>query len=160
MTGGIGFLMLALFSFSLMGIVHKLGDRVGANPVWVASLTMGLASGIAALRSVIGAGLNTAPTSVFLIALPFGLCAAIALWTFQWAVRHGRIATSWLRSDRTRSGLYGEVSLTKSRPVAHCRRCRRAVGSESTHQFSSRRSDVVPTDAGGSSTASGLRPAS
>ena len=82
---------------------------------------MGVASGIAALRSITGAGLTTAPTSVFLIALPFGLCAAIALWTFQWAVRHGRIATSWLLLNLSVAiptglsiGLYGEkLSLTK-----------------------------------------------
>ena len=34
--------------------------------------------------------------AVPLIALPFGACAAAALWLFQRGLRYGRIATSWL----------------------------------------------------------------
>src|SRR4051812_21408913 len=96
MTTGIAYLMLALFSFALMGVLHKLGDRVRANPVWVAALTMGLACAMMAMWSATVAGFAAVPRPVLWIALPFGLSAALAVWTFQRAVRHGRIATSWL----------------------------------------------------------------
>ena len=124
MTTGIVYLMLALFSFSLMGVLHKLGDRVRANPVWVAALTMALACIMAATRSATGAGFTAVPRPVFWIALPFGLFAALALWTFQGAVRHGRIATSWLLLNLSVAiptglsiGLYSE-SISRTKAVA------------------------------------------
>jgi EamA domain-containing membrane protein RarD len=42
------------------------------------------------------ASLYSWKTAVPLIALPFGGCAAAALWLFQRGLRYGRIATSWL----------------------------------------------------------------
>src|SRR5689334_2184134 len=86
MTTGIAYPLLALFSFALMGVLHKLGDRVRANPVWVAALTMGLACVMTAMWSATVAGFASVPRPVLWIALPFGLCAALAVWTFQRAV--------------------------------------------------------------------------
>jgi drug/metabolite transporter (DMT)-like permease len=37
-----------------------------------------------------------APGAVSGIALPFGVCASVAILAFQAGIRHGDIATSWL----------------------------------------------------------------
>jgi len=37
-----------------------------------------------------------APSTVVTIALPFGICASVAILAFQAGIKHGNIATSWL----------------------------------------------------------------
>ncbi len=50
----------------------------------------------AGIRAAIAEGSAVMPLIVPLMAVPFGLLAAAALWTFQAGVRHGSISTSWL----------------------------------------------------------------
>jgi drug/metabolite transporter (DMT)-like permease len=92
------FLILALLSFSAMGVLHKLGDRLHAHPVLVATLCMGVAGLLNGAKTALvpGSGLQSVPSIVPLMALPFGAAAGLALWLFQKALPHGRIATGWL----------------------------------------------------------------
>lgn len=98
MPVGYWFMLVALFSFGAMGIVHKIGDRRVCNPMHIALFTMATAFVLSVLYAVISqpASVHSWKPAVPLIALPFGACAAAALWIFQRGLRYGRIATSWL----------------------------------------------------------------
>lgn len=92
------YLILALMSFAAMGVLHKLGDRLGAHPVLVAAIAMGVAGLLNGTRLALwgGESIRGVPAFVPLMALPFGASAGLALWLFQKALPHGRIATGWL----------------------------------------------------------------
>ena len=92
------FMAAGLVSFAAMGIVHKLGDRTGAQPLGIAMFAMLAASLVSFLYAVAfqGSAIRTIPATAILLALPFGASAALGLWMFQRGLRHGRIATSWL----------------------------------------------------------------
>lgn len=98
MTAGLGFLVLALAAFAWMGVLHKLGDRLGGHPARITAALFVTSFAVAVVRAVLGPGLTGSANEVSAagLAVPFGLLAAAAVWTFQAGVRHGRIATSWL----------------------------------------------------------------
>jgi EamA domain-containing membrane protein RarD len=95
---GYWFMIVALFSFAGMGIIHKIGDLYACNPLHIALFTMASACFFSLAYAAVAqrASLYSWSTTVPLIALPFGACAAAALWLFQRGLRYGRIATSWL----------------------------------------------------------------
>jgi drug/metabolite transporter (DMT)-like permease len=98
MPAGYWFLLVALLSFAAMGIIHKLGDRHTCNALNIALFTMATSCVLSLIyvlafqRPSFSAWNHAVP----LIAVPFGACAASALWLFQRGLRYGRIATSWL----------------------------------------------------------------
>lgn len=98
MTIGLWFVLLSLLSFAGMGVLHKLGDRLECNSLYISLFTMGSSCLITTTMTMLrgGADLASTPTQVMLVALPFGISAAVALWIFQKGLRFGRIATSWL----------------------------------------------------------------
>jgi drug/metabolite transporter (DMT)-like permease len=98
MAVGYWFMLTALFSFGAMGIVHKIGDRRSCNPLHIALFTMATACVLSVIYVAVSQreSLTSWKTAIPLIALPFGACAAAALWLFQRGLRYGRIATSWL----------------------------------------------------------------
>jgi len=98
MPAGYWFLVISLFSFAGMGIVHKVGDRKGCNALNIALFTMATSCLLSLIYASVfqRASLLSWNHAVPLIALPFGACAAWALWLFQRGLRYGRIATSWL----------------------------------------------------------------
>ena len=91
-------MLVALFSFAGMGIIHKIGDRYTCNPLHIALFTMGSAGLFSLIYTFLAqpGALHEWKATVPLIALPFGACASAALWLFQRGLRYGRIATSWL----------------------------------------------------------------
>jgi drug/metabolite transporter (DMT)-like permease len=95
-TGQI-YMLLALLSFSLLGVLHKLADVKRCRPTAVNALLYGwsLCFILALVTLRPGSG-PAAPASVVGIALPFGICASIAILAFQAGIKHGNIATSWL----------------------------------------------------------------
>src|SRR5216684_4127025 len=98
MPAGYWFMLFALFSFAAMGIIHKLGDRHACNALHIALFTMATSCALSLIYTAAAqrASLTSWKIAVPLIALPFGACAAAALWLFQRGLRYGRIATSWL----------------------------------------------------------------
>lgn len=97
MSPGYWFMLGALLCFAGMGVTHKLGDKLHANPRNIALLTMAAGFAITLLRSGLsGSGIRNIPPRVALLAIPFGISAAVALWLFQKGLRHGHIVTSWL----------------------------------------------------------------
>lgn len=84
MSPGYWFMLGGLLSFAGMGIVHKLGDRYQGNPPGIAFVTMAVAFLITVARATAGSGhwLASLPPKVALLAIPFGISAALALWLF------------------------------------------------------------------------------
>ncbi|MPY86982.1 MAG: hypothetical protein GEU99_03580 [Luteitalea sp.] len=91
------YMLLALLSFSLLGVFHKLADVKQCRPSAVNALlyTWSLVF-VAVLVLFTKQTAPTAPQAVVSIALPFGICASVAILAFQAGIRHGNIATSWL----------------------------------------------------------------
>jgi drug/metabolite transporter (DMT)-like permease len=95
-TGQI-YMLLALLSFSLLGVLHKMADVKRCRPSAITALLYGWSLVFVAALVTLGRGTGpAAPPAVVVIALPFGICASIAILAFQAGVKHGYIATSWL----------------------------------------------------------------
>lgn len=92
------YMLLGLASFAAMGIIHKLGDRFLCDSLLIAAVAMSVASLVSALNVIVleKKSLAGVPPNVILIAVPFGISAALGLWLFQRGLRYGRISTSWL----------------------------------------------------------------
>lgn len=95
---GIGLLytLLALLSYSTLGLFHKLADVKSCRPsavtvlLYFSSLMYLLVAGLASLSA------PGAPLTAKLLGIPFGMCSAIAILALQTALRFGNISTSWL----------------------------------------------------------------
>jgi uncharacterized membrane protein len=93
------FLIIAVASFGMLGVTHKIADHRGCRPeginfilFLVAAITMLIVSswrmGLAKVFDV--------PTIAWATALICGFLAATAILSFQHGVRFGKISTSWL----------------------------------------------------------------
>jgi drug/metabolite transporter (DMT)-like permease len=96
-NAGFVYTLLALLSYSTLGILHKVADVKGSRPaainvlLYFSSLLILLIAGV-----FTGTGLFTGPLPAKLLALPFGVSSAIAILALQTALRFGNISTSWL----------------------------------------------------------------
>jgi len=91
------YMFLALFSFSLLGVLHKLADVKRCRPAAVNALLYAWSVCFILVLVTLRPGFGpAAPSSVAGIALPFGICASIAILAFQAGIKYGSIATSWL----------------------------------------------------------------
>ncbi|MEB2360292.1 MAG: hypothetical protein OZ929_03070 [Bryobacterales bacterium] len=116
-------MLLALLSFSALGVFHKLAEVKKCRPSAITALLYFWSLVfVFLLLTTVQRTTPAAPSSVVSIALPFGVSAAVAILAFQAGVRHGNIATSWLAINLS-SGIptvasiliYDEpVSLTKA----------------------------------------------
>jgi len=116
-------MLLALLSFSTLGVFHKLADTKKCRPSAITALLYFWSLVFVFLLLIfVQRTTPAAPSSVISIALPFGVSAAVAILAFQAGIRHGNIATSWLAINLS-SGIptiasiliYDEpVSLTKA----------------------------------------------
>jgi EamA domain-containing membrane protein RarD len=97
MAAGEIYMLLALLSFSMLGVLHKVADVQRSRPATINGL---LASSsllfVFAFVMLGGPGGPAAPASVTGVAIPFGISASVAILAFQAGVKHGNIATSWL----------------------------------------------------------------
>lgn len=97
MTAGAAYLGLAVLALAGMGVLHKLGDRLGGHPGRITAVLFATSLFVSVWRADRAGGwADPAAGPAARLALPFGVSAAGAVWAFQAAVRHGRIATSWL----------------------------------------------------------------
>jgi drug/metabolite transporter (DMT)-like permease len=96
-NSGLVYALLALVSYSVLGVLHKLADVKGTRPaainvlLYLSSLVILLMAGL-----LIGNPALTGPVSPKLLALPFGVSSAVAILALQTALRFGNISTSWL----------------------------------------------------------------
>jgi len=97
MATGQVYMLLALLSFSTLGVLHKVADVQRGRPATINGLlaSSSLLFVFAFVMLAPSAG-PAAPASVASVAMPFGVSASIAILAFQAGVKHGNIATSWL----------------------------------------------------------------
>jgi EamA domain-containing membrane protein RarD len=96
MTEGFIYALFGLLGFSALGVFHKLADTLNCRPAPVNALLYGWSLVFVTLLIVMRGGKLQTPASVATLAIPFGICASIAILAFQAGIRHGDIATSWL----------------------------------------------------------------
>ena len=97
MNPGYVYMLLALGSFSLLGIFHKVADVKKCRPSAITALLYTWSFlFVAAFILFSKRGNLQIPSTVGWIAIPFGISAAIALLAFQAGIRFGKISTSWL----------------------------------------------------------------
>lgn len=90
------YLLLALLSFSGIGIVAKLADVKDSRPSAI-NLLVYLSSFLFLIAlNVLFTQHAGAPQFVKLLALPFGISSALAILALQTSLRYGNISTSWL----------------------------------------------------------------
>jgi EamA domain-containing membrane protein RarD len=90
------YILLSLCSYSSLGILHKVAEVKNCRALSI-SVLMCVWSLIflSSIGLVVGKSLH-APLPIVSLALPFGVCAGIAILALQTALSLGNISTSWL----------------------------------------------------------------
>ena len=97
MAAGQIYMLLALLSFSMLGVLHKVADVQRSRPTTINGLLASSSLLFVFAFVLLGSpGGPAAPASVAGVAIPFGVSASVAILAFQAGVKHGNIATSWL----------------------------------------------------------------
>jgi drug/metabolite transporter (DMT)-like permease len=98
MTTGYWYMLAGLLCFAGMGVTHKMGDRWKGNALNIALVAMIAACAVTLIRATIASPtwFLSFPYRIVVLAIPFGIAAAVALWLFQKGLRLGHIVTSWL----------------------------------------------------------------
>ena len=97
MAAGQIYMLLALLSFSMLGVLHKVADVQRSRPATINGLLASSSLLFVFAFVMLGRpGGPAAPASVAGVAIPFGVSASVAILAFQAGVKHGNIATSWL----------------------------------------------------------------
>jgi EamA domain-containing membrane protein RarD len=97
MSTGQVYMLLALLSFSLLGVLHKVADVKTSRPSAINALLFSWSLLFVFLFVLVGTATGPAvPMRVAAIGMPFGIAASVAILTFQAGLKHGNIATSWL----------------------------------------------------------------
>jgi hypothetical protein len=90
------YILLSLGSYSSLGILHKIAEvkfcRAEAVSTLMCAWSLCLLLGADLLA---GRSLH-APVHIATLALPFGICAGVAILSLQSALSLGNISTSWL----------------------------------------------------------------
>lgn len=90
------YLLLAVLSFSGIGVVAKLADVKNSRPSAINLLVYLSSFVFLVAMSALFSGHAGAPQFVKLLALPFGVSSAVAILALQTSLRYGNISTSWL----------------------------------------------------------------
>jgi EamA domain-containing membrane protein RarD len=97
MAAGQIYMLLALLSFSMLGVLHKVADVQRSRPATINGLLASSSLLFVFAFVMLGPpGGPAAPASVAGVAIPFGVSASVAILAFQAGVKHGNISTSWL----------------------------------------------------------------
>lgn len=96
MSEGYLYTLLGLLSFSALGVFHKLADTLKCRPSPVNALMYGWSVVFVTILITTRGAAWHSPAGAWSLALPFGVCASIAILAFQAGIRYGDIATSWL----------------------------------------------------------------
>lgn len=93
---GYSFLALAVLCFCGLGLLHKVADFQKCRPSAINAYLFFWAWFFMTIYTLsLGSSLK-APVGVTGVAILCGLCASVAILTFQIGVRFGNISTSWL----------------------------------------------------------------
>src|SRR5581483_5694408 len=90
------YILLSLASYSALGILHKVAEVKDCRALAI-SLLMCAWSLVFLVITEIALGKSLyAPGEILALALPFGICAGMAILALQTALSFGNISTSWL----------------------------------------------------------------
>jgi hypothetical protein len=90
------YILLSLSSYSSLGILHKVAEVKNCRPLPISVLMCAWSLVfLSGAGFVVGKNLHT-PFQIIKLALPFGVCAGIAILALQTALSLGNISTSWL----------------------------------------------------------------
>jgi drug/metabolite transporter (DMT)-like permease len=96
MGRGIMLCFLGALSFGCLGSVSKAAERSYCNPSVIVLSSCGWAALFMLLRTLsLGNGFTVSP-KVAAVAIPFGICAAMAFLAFQKSIAIGKVAVGWL----------------------------------------------------------------
>lgn len=91
------YMIMSLTCFGFIGICAKLADMRGCKPVAVYTLAYGWSFLFGAVFVALFRGADfRVPTTIYAIALPFGVASVIGGMVFLAGIRYGKISTSWL----------------------------------------------------------------
>lgn len=99
MMNGYPFLALAVVSFGILGVLHKVADHRHCKPPVVTGflfLWAGIAMSVICISERGMRASTQIPLWIAATALAFGVAAALSILNFQHGVRFGKISTSWL----------------------------------------------------------------
>jgi drug/metabolite transporter (DMT)-like permease len=94
-----GFLLLAVASLGMIGVLHKIADHRRCRPE---AINLFIFLGGAVAMSVLSlwrsglASIPDIPAAAWITATVCGFLASVAILSFQHGVRYGKISTSWL----------------------------------------------------------------
>jgi hypothetical protein len=90
------YILLSLVSYSSLGILHKVAEIKNCRALAISLLMCGWSLIFLLMTEmVLGKSLQT-PAQIVSLALPFGICAGLAILALQTALSFGDISTSWL----------------------------------------------------------------
>jgi len=96
MHAGHLYILLALASYSALGILHKVAEVKSCRALAISLLMCAWSLVFLVMAELaMGKSLHT-PVQVVTLALPFGVCAGLAIVALQTALSFGNISTSWL----------------------------------------------------------------
>jgi len=93
---GLLFCFLGALSFGLLGSALKAAERRNANASGLVVASYAWPALAMLVRTLLLKSGVHMPTKVFLIAVIFGTCAAVASWAFQVSIRMGKVTVGWL----------------------------------------------------------------
>jgi drug/metabolite transporter (DMT)-like permease len=99
MISGYPFLAVAVLSFGVLGVLHKVADYEKCRPTAVTGLLFLWAGIVISIICLAGRGFRVAletPLWICTVAAVCGIFASVAILNFQRGIRFGRISTSWL----------------------------------------------------------------
>jgi len=93
---GLLFCFLGALSFGLLGTALKAAERRNANASGLVVAAYAWPALVMMVRTLLLRPWSHVPGRVFLIAVIFGTCAAVASWAFQVSIRVGKVTVGWL----------------------------------------------------------------
>jgi len=93
---GLLFCFLGALSFGLLGSALKAAERRNANASGLVVAAYAWPALAMLARTLLLKSGSHIPGKVFLIAVIFGTCAAVASWAFQVSIRIGKVTVGWL----------------------------------------------------------------
>ena len=93
---GLLFCFLGAISFGLLGSVLKAAERRKANAAGLVVATFAWPALIMLVKTLLLKSGGHIPTKVYVIAVIFGICAAVASLAFQVSISIGKVTVGWL----------------------------------------------------------------
>jgi drug/metabolite transporter (DMT)-like permease len=93
---GLLFCFLGAISFGLLGTVLKAAERRKADAAGLVVSAYAWPALLMLIRTLLLHSGGHVPTKVYVIAVIFGICAAVASLAFQVSIRIGKVTVGWL----------------------------------------------------------------